>query len=203
MGLFQQKKPDLYDNDADEKAAAQERERKWMASKNKVKSGIGFVGEVFVKSIKNIFKVFHPDEEDPLYDYDAVDKGKWTPNRICTWVVNGVNITYGLIGGFIMQNYLAYRSLRFIAFAAGVDFATMHDRSLASPVTVLMDIVFFFVFYLSLIVMQAIFYVVFKFLFQEHLFDPEDTCQVGFMYGVLCIVLSSLIGIVVPINVFM
>lgn len=171
--------------------------------KRKLKSKLDFVVQWFQKTFYHLIHIFQPDEEDPLYDCDAQDNGVWTPNRIATWIVNGVNIVYGLVGGFLTQNYLAYRSLKFMAFAAGIDFAKMTSRSNPTPLTVCMDIVFFFCFYLALIVVQGILYVVLKFLLKEKLFDAKEQCQVGFMYGVLCIVVSGLIGILVPFNVFM
>lgn len=171
--------------------------------KLKLKQCFDYMTAVLMKSVSHFFHIFEPDEEDPLYDCDAEDQGTWTPNRIAVWIINGVNIVYGLVGGFLTQNYLAYRSLRFMAFAAGVDFSDMIDRSYATPLTVCMDIVFFFCFYLALVVIQSIFYVFLKWVFREKLRDPAQQCQIGFMYGVLCIVLSGLVGILVPFNVFL
>lgn len=171
--------------------------------KSKLGSGLKYIGQVFQKSMYHLLHIFEPDEEDPLYDCDAEDKGTWTPNRIATWVVNGVNVVYGLIGGFLTQNYLAYRSLKFMAFAKGVEFSKMTSRMYPTPLTICMDIVFFFCFYIALIVIQGLLYVGLKFLLQEKLYDPKEQCQVGFMYGILCIVISGLIGILVPFNVFM
>lgn len=174
------------------------------ALQGKIGSQLLSVGKIFIKSIEMIIRQFRDIEDDGnLYDLDAVDEGEWSPERVKIWIINGVNIATGLIGGFLVQNYLSYRSLRFMAFAAGVDFSELHGRTLASPITILVDIMFFLAFYLALGIVFTFFYHVMHFLFKRDLMDCKEICQVGYMYGVMCAVISTLLGIILPFNIFM
>lgn len=161
-------------------------------------------GKMFVLAIETIIKTFsNSDDEESLYDLDGDSPGEWSPERVKIWIINGVNIFIGLIGGFIVQNYLSYRSLRFMAFAAGVDFSELHGRTLSSPITIIMDIVFFVAFYTVLVIIFTCAYYIMHFLFQKDMLDCKEICQVGYMYGVMCTVISGLIGVILPFNIFM
>lgn len=170
----------------------------------KIGSQLASFGKLFVRAISMIVRQFRDiDDDEDLYDLNAESEGEWSPERVRIWVINGVNIALGLIGGFFVQNYLSYRSLRFMAFAAGVDFADLNGRVLSSPITILVDIMFFLAFYFGLAIIFTFAYHVMVFLFKKDLMDCKEICQLGYMYGVMCTVISSLLGIILPFNIFM
>lgn len=180
-----------------------ESERRASKSKEFIDNGFHILGVCFDKIKYGLQKVLpfldDPDEE-ALYD-DGTGKEHVSGEVIVTRFVNTVFIVYGLLGGYFMQQYTEYLFRKFAAWTVGVSLAT--ENIPATPITIIVDILIVFMIYTAGIVIMTLFYFIFKWTVSKRVYEGLQMCQVGFMYGILCIVFMTLLWIVLPFNIFL
>lgn len=157
------------------------------------------VKRVGILSFKKVFDLFVKRDE-LLYD-DGSDEMSVPLDIVLRRIIYGVFIGYGFLMGFLMQNYASSLIIRFSAWAAGVEITSSNIPS--SPLTIIVSIVVIFVIYLAGIVGQMLIYMLFKKLFASKMYNGLQDVQIGFMYGVLLILLTTILGILIPYNIFL
>lgn len=154
----------------------------------------------FGKLFEGVQKVIFHKEEEVLYD-DGSEGQPISGEAILTRVIYAVFAVYGIVAGFLMQNYAASLILQFSAWAAGVDITS--SRIPSSPLTIIASIIIVGVVYLAGLVLEGLIYMLFKKLAAPRLYDGLQTVQIGFMYGILLIIVFTILGILLPVNVFL
>lgn len=163
-------------------------------------------GHAFVTGMKQIVSAVRlligkiRKDENVLWD-DGANNNIANADEMKGIIINVVFIVYGLIAGFIAQNYSAYLCRKFAAWACGVGIAS--EYIVTSPLTTIMSGVIILVVYTGSFVCEGLIYWIFKLLYEKDLYNGKEQMQVAYVYGLLTNLLMSLICFMIPGNVFM
>lgn len=145
-------------------------------------------------------KLFSREEEDVVYD-DGSGRPEVAKDVLAQRTIRLTFGIYGSISGLLMQNYAAYLIRAFNAWAAGVKITSSDIPS--SALTILMAIVIVGIVYTAGVVIAGFLYFSFKKVFVSALDDVEQSCQEGFMLCVLAMIVATILGILLPWNLFL
>lgn len=142
----------------------------------------------------------HSADESELWD-DGEGGYADTQEDAAVSLMNWTFIIYGVLAGFVAQNYAGFAIRSFSTWAAGVSLTSPGDYS--SPLTIIVSCLIVFGVYVAVMVLHLLIYVVFKLTVTSLIYDGKQLAQIAFSYGLLAIIAASLISLALPGNFFL
>lgn len=109
---------------------------------------------------------------------------------------------YGALAGFVGCQYVKYLHQRFACQAWGIELTSKHVASYGIP-QIAEDVIAFFVVYALLCVLGWLVSIVLRHVYLKGSEDEKEMSDRAVMYGFLCMVVSSVIMLVMPFNMFL
>lgn len=181
--MFRRKKDELYEGQNDSKFS------KFLKPLKKALFNIVYV-------IAKRFGMSTPEHYDLAID-EVIVSPYALQEKVCTIIF----LVYGFLCGIFGEQYAEYICKSFNAYC--MHHSLSSDNITSSPLTMLGDIVISCSIYFVIITLGFVMYNIMKCVFLKDAGDEEiEKLQIAMMYGLLEIVLLSLLFFILPFNIF-
>ena len=139
--------------------------------------------------------------EEPAY-YNGMEDDGPSEDSVKTHLIYIIMGVYGSVAGFFACQYCKYLSQRFGCLAWGIEFTSRKIQHYG-VFHYLVDIIAVFVVYFLVGTLGVLLNTLLKMLWAKDIYQGQEVCQIGMMYGLVFMVVVSLIMLIIPWNIFL